>query len=107
MISANELRIGNYIESKSGKAFQTQLFHLNKLEKEECNFYPISITEEWLKRFGFVKNITSWVNWERPNLTKEVRLKIQGKYLFYDGRIIEHVHLLQNLYFALTGQELE
>lgn len=54
-MEANELRIGNYVAAKDGKSFQVKLHHINKLQSEKCKFYGIPITEEWLLKFGFVK----------------------------------------------------
>jgi hypothetical protein len=105
----NELRIGNWIKYEGNEIqltkqkFKLCVFTLGLDELHE----PIPLTEEWLVKFGFIKNTTSWTNFNRPNYTKEVKLNIQGKYLFYNGLIIGSVHQLQNLYFALTGTELE
>lgn len=81
---------------------------------------PIPLTEEWLVRFGFEK----W----KGELHKDCWSKaakfhidfVDGKILLqnrYDGRLIvdffntlphvKYVHQLQNLYHALTGEELK
>jgi hypothetical protein len=74
---------------------------------------PITLTEEWLLRFGFED--------DRDNLMvlrKDVfefffdKKDICGVNLYekWDGNFlcgdIQYVHQLQNLYFALTGEEL-
>ena len=87
-----------------------------------CNlFEPIPLTEEWLLKFGFEKIIT-------PTLLKEINITYYKKgnfiiYLLKNSFEVElinqngeqfnlyinwekHVHTLQNLYFALTGEEL-
>jgi len=119
-MKANELRIGNWIE------FNNFISHPNNLQVTprmfrqlgmdlsenldlELSGYhkPILLTEEWLVKFGFVKFITKDVyptfannlfNWNNGIL-----------YLIGYGFMnhVKHVHQLQNLYFALTGKELE
>jgi len=87
---------------------------------------PIPITEEWLLKFGFKKNepeiSDGFFNWWNKN--KDVSVDVEYvltdngvENLFYfvisDGngfrpyKHIIYVHSLQNLYFALTGKELE
>ena len=86
---------------------------------------PIPITEEWLLRFGFEENDGMYNNFVIP--CDEVGSKHSARYVkspfedengwFYNNdqsdascyeiRKIEHVHQLQNLYFALTGNELK
>jgi len=75
---------------------------------------PIFITEEWLKKLGFTD-----VRKYNPNAGYEI--KIPGGCLrsYWNGRILicshddtigfycEYVHQLQNLYFALTQEELK
>ena len=70
---------------------------------------PIPLTEEWLVKFGFELNDSSW---EIDN-GKYVDLQHwgDGDYRHVSNRgcciaIIETVSQLQNLYFALTGEEL-
>ena len=71
---------------------------------------PIPLTEEWLLKFGF----------EKPkNRDCYIKKRLQGwkqmAYLIEEDTLIahwipcklEHVHQLQNLYFALTGEELK
>jgi hypothetical protein len=73
---------------------------------------PIPLTEEWKLKFGFEK--TEWDNFN------SFRLSIGNNdytiVLYTDGNCevgdiitckIEYVHQLQNLYFALTGEELK
>jgi hypothetical protein len=106
-----ELRIGNLVEiyGKVEKVVDVMCDCVNTLNIEGAHYglvNPIPLTEEWLLNFGFIKNSTSWTNWEKPTAVKEVRVSIHNKYLFYNGRMIKFIHQLQNLYFALTGEEL-
>lgn len=110
-MKTSELRIGNYITQPNG---DNSVFRL-EAEDEEVNTYPIEyispipLTEDWLVKFGFIDDQISFelngfmLGWYRndefyylPTNQITVRNKIQIKY----------VHQLQNLYFALTGEEL-
>ena len=64
---------------------------------------PIPLTEEWLLKFGFKKdNNFTWVNLEMELMQRE-----DGFWIWLGADLyLEHVHQLQNLYFALTGEEL-
>ncbi len=66
---------------------------------------PIPLTEEWLVKFGFEAE-----NGYPFKMLKGF-IKIRNGiwfFKYYDLDIeIKHVHQLQNLYFALTGEELE
>ena len=102
-MKANELRIGNYVNDSIGLI----TIGLNGNIKFADAYHPIPLTEEWLVKFGFEKT-TKWNNVQH---TKGI-LQIRNLYiLFVKGRNqswinLKHVHQLQNLYFALTGEEL-
>ncbi len=78
------------------------------------NFKPILITEEWLLRLGFRKAKEKLYFLHVPNLAMEIH-----SVLYRDTWLIElandrknivtevlQVHQLQNLYYALTCEEL-
>ena len=74
---------------------------------------PIPLTEEWLLRFGFeystmgifkIKDFVV-VKWEGEDA--EFRQWNANSGEPRSTTYIKHVHQLQNLYFALTGKELE
>jgi len=95
---------------------------------DDINDYkPILLTEEWLVKFGFEltdsnhRKITRWLLKEDYKETKHATIGINpvteehmlklsnvfGYWFFKNGHHkIEYVHQLQNLYFALTGEEL-
>lgn len=135
MIQANELRIGNnvlqngrvvYVESISEDRgiinvnIETELdgsAWLNGIDLNELD--PIPLTPEILEKFGFEKDdndlefhhedFCSWYEKEYPIIGRLVTSNF-GTYLFdeeTDTLRIYFLHQLQNLYFALTGQELE
>ena len=110
-MKATDFRIGNFVEilGKVETVVDVMCDSVNTLTCEGVPYdmvNPVPLTEEWLEKFGFIKNSTSWTNWETPTGVKEVRISIQNKYLFYNGMMIKYIHQLQNLYFALTGEEL-
>lgn len=129
-MKTQELRIGNYIMSKNDEE-QKEPYELMKVlsimpesvmycdiemkyyqEELEQNGYcmidiiePITLTEEWLVRFGFkvdsdlkdcLVNSGLWFN------NKNMECHYRGAKLLK----IKYVHQLQNLYFALIGEEL-
>ena len=80
---------------------------------------PIPLTEEWLKRLGFHHTIEDGIEFwiDSPNcdmmITKESPKHFSARrYSELDGSsmwlcYIKYVHQLQNLYYALTGEELK
>jgi hypothetical protein len=126
-MKANELRIGNWILNtryKSGYEMQIESIGqfginielgydgLNPIIDDDCSFNecePIPLTEEWLLKFGFErKGITSCFG--KLCIHHKEPMYPNGRVYFNSWAILqkmpEHVHQLQNLYFALTGEEL-
>ena len=76
---------------------------------EITSILPIPLTEEWLLRFGFeakgkariYKFIFVWL--ENEEFVFALSEPIKNKTHLTK---LQHVHQLQNLYFALTGEEL-
>jgi hypothetical protein len=122
-MKSNELRIGNLYNylmvdflDKRQSWKEESLIDIEDLtwllnNPDDPNFEPIPITEKWLARFGFKFGI------KLEDLLKGKHQYVQfgslnGYYskegIFYFGVItkLKHVHQLQNLYFALTGEEL-
>ncbi len=102
-----ELRIGNWLQDfYLKKPYQVTANGISSFEKvvkdgryQATAWLAIPLTEEWVIKLNLIdKNFKTLFYW-----TKE------GWYFkFYEGDIkIEYVHQLQNLYFALTGEELE
>ena len=134
-MKASELRIGNLVyvsDNETNIIFKQitpinihNLMHLTGWDKSpiDIEFEPIPLTEEWLYKFGFTnidKGDNDYITYADSNhdyyLQIDVRRK-NGKYLILDNSFddlrafsmvdIMYVHQLQNLYFALTGKELE
>lgn len=100
-MKANELRIGNWVFNKAHE--RTQL----KEVYSDCSVYDsIPLTEEWLKRFDWFSiddDKYTFRDIEYYSISSNGRLYFNCGYTATD---IKYVHQLQNLYFALTGEEL-
>lgn len=112
-MEARELRIGNLVWL-SDKQKVWEILDGHEIDKcDESPFsQPIPLTEEWLLKLGFEKD-THTHKWSLPfNLQKvECSFEIDNKFTRYFqpdfmATDIIYVHQLQNLYYALTGQEL-
>ena len=115
MIKANELRLGNTINYRSeftGEVRQrvVDIMVLKQLQSKHDimrkGYEPIPLTEEWLIRFGF-DNLGSY-GWGIGYFHIRFR-NIHQFYFLIENRIIrvKYVHQLQNLYYALTNEELK
>lgn len=117
-MKSNELRIGNYVEGYNGKVFQWSLFDFatcnNDVNADEIG-KPIPLTEEWLIKFGFEKDkklehllckYPIVVNTGNHNIISLGQPHQETNRIF-PYQMNMSVHQLQNLYFALTGEELK
>lgn len=131
-MKASELRIGNLVNyggvtsevSRVDKLFfYVEASETPTFSKDEGRgAKPIPLTEEWLNKSDLKKRGTRDI-WDQVNFVIYYQRHndaysqlCQGK--FYFGTIdvtknfaltfyeIKHLHQLQNLYFALTGEEL-
>lgn len=119
MIKANELRINNYVllntSSLCGPDFIPAQIHEIKNISTNCgteyelfNYDPIPLTPEILEKCGFDGNelnikSTGHQACLSMNDDKSVSLWVEGHYEF--GKC-KYLHQLQNLFVALTGEEL-
>ena len=107
-MTANELRIGSYVNyGNSVKKLDGELFL--QLLKYTTPFEPIPLTEEWLLKLGFDRlDERRYDKRYRRNYT--IGGFIVGNcFMVSMGSALvktEYVHQLQNLYFAITGEEL-
>lgn len=120
-MKASELRIGNLANYKGEvikiEGFSKTTFYyivgdmlfsvINDIDKLE----PIQLTGEWLLKLGFEqyydhendihsmkKHFFSFVS---PSM-----ISVNNQYLIFEENNIKYVHQIQNLYFALTSEEL-
>lgn len=102
-MKTNDLRIGNLVLNDDGGV--CKLFNIHE---GYINHKPIPLTEEWLLKFGFeVYEFDHKANQYRHG---NRLLVIRDENCFYDygaDILVKYVHQLQNLYFTLTGEELE
>lgn len=122
-MKANELRIGNfyqyagydgiiYTQVKEIKHNQFGLLgDFDGTNFEICK--PIPLTEEWLLKFGFKYSLKfNDFMFKDQNDVFEIKPYKNGflnSVIWHYNEIlqeIKYVHQLQNLYFALTGEEL-
>lgn len=113
-MKANELRIGNLIYGGG------QIRKVTEIKNDGCitepiddykpdfskGINPIPLTEEWLVRFGFDQlESGTYICPNQIVLRKDIKGYL---YEIFKGKetLVKHVHQLQNLYFALTGEEL-
>jgi hypothetical protein len=115
MLKTNELRVGNCVNITDGFLngnYKIDMGQLAQLHYNAITVNPIPLTEEWLIKFFNIKrrNGSTWLFDFSENFTcvwDGERILIEeyseGEYPLNH---IKHVHQLQNLYFALTGEEL-
>lgn len=124
-MNAKDLRIGNLLQYTDfqkvkkhlrGTTFKVTADDILFLSTYSVNYVePIPLTEEWLIKFGFKRiqedkygchyeNDECWVYLSRNGFDIEV---ITRNKRFNLLRTYKYVHQLQNLYFAITGKELE
>lgn len=132
MIKASELRIGNCIWDDT---LQRVKFVTHRVisdlasSAEPLPYSPIALTREWLVRCGFNKleqvigiyedelhysyrnhkleltfTVAYVVDRSPADITR-IRIRLDGEILFVPKGII-HLHQLQNIYHALTGDEI-
>jgi hypothetical protein len=122
-MKATEFRIGNIVYVK-GKVDELNGIADNDYYSTgyghgvwDNDIEPIPLTEEWLLKFGFEKITHAVRSYSYHICDKNERywfFRISGQFGTITREItcvlsyeIKHVHQLQNLYFALTGEELE
>jgi hypothetical protein len=111
-LTASELRIGNYY-NHNGKIRQVTpntILEVWEAEREWCKAIPL--TEEWLLKLGFTKKENKQYWYKENNMLRFVLLYGSLHCSIGDDengmlyKIISFIHELQNLYFALTNEEL-
>lgn len=113
-MKVNELRVGNYVMHPDNKSYfgvsGALIKELQISQHLQKDLKPIPLTEEWLEKFGFekIKHIHNGIYY----LHRLVKISIYPNGMIeLRGSVgwnkMQYVHQLQNLYFALTGEELE
>lgn len=114
-MEARELRIGNWITIWNNE-HQVSSSIIIAIEKNTIGYKPIPLTEEWLLKLGFSSKYKSChIKWNILGFDLDQKSdedddgnKIPQEQVFYFNYQVDikYVHQLQNLYFALTGEEL-
>ena len=115
-MDAHKLRIGNLFQEQNTKDV-IMVTELSQFKigfsgsfKGEWQAKPIPLTEEWLiEKMKFHKQnnqiysigLKLFISWWNTN---SIEIDINGEVLIINCK---YVHELQNIYFALTGEELE
>jgi len=121
-LSSKDFRIGNLIAYKSeiveiSSLHSDDTFRIKRGESTEgcfkiSNAEPVQITREWLFRFGFeyteindsyqIDSDLGFSIWGR--IRHGFNVSVNSDQIGVEAK---HVHELQNMYFALTGEELK
>ncbi len=123
-MKAKELRIGNLVQFEGefhtiasiGSDETIRLRCEDSTHRNYCHgtigcygmysIDPIPLTEEWLLKFGFISNPYE-DRYEKGLIHVECDKTKGATYLWINNMPhIKHIHQLQNLYFAITGEEL-
>lgn len=119
MISHTELRDMNWVALKDGDFVPIRCGGILAIQQERFECFPIPLTPEILERCGFEKGFGEYalIQDSYPLRFREEGEKyiLSFHYFGSNGESNEeeiicefkYLHQLQNLYFALTGQELE
>ena len=129
-MKATELRIGNLVGIKEtalhadGCNHSEAIFEIEEIKKDVVQFKgyhaneyykdlnPISLTEQWLLDFGFKNEIGYYSKGAfLISLADDASCFFKDGRVYFNSRIIienqsKYVHQLQNLYFALIGEDL-
>lgn len=119
-LSTREFSIGNLytdIDNQLSEMSGYEIYQMSVKENTDnldINEYkPIALTEDWLLKFGFekidyhrYKIKPSKFDWYYTYSTHDNAFRFYIEDTIVCLNVIFYVHQLQNLYFALTGQEL-
>lgn len=131
MIPANQLRINNLVyynnqHNEIGLVTEIKTSLIPKIDYVGINnridvYYqtkhinPIPLTEEWLLKFGFTRHHANYSNGviyikNVPNNNEFVwgvyPFELGSGFVINKSKSLKYIHQLQNLYFALIGEEL-
>ncbi len=108
-MKANEIRLSNWFIGYDYKPFKWEIEHFANLATvypDEIIKSPIPLTEEILIKAGFKEEYDGWVFGKTIFITKDDDGWHVGNFGFFINSI-QYLHQLQNLYFALTGEEIK
>lgn len=121
-----QLRAGNLLYFK-GTEYVAKVKLINAPNHFDCTdefgsfvpngeYEPIPITEDWLLRMGFEKalwekNYPLYFNRNKDNYSNSISVSVHTDFsrvnvVNQSLRVLKYLHEFQNLYHALTGEEL-
>lgn len=121
-MKATELRLGNYYSYSGNRKKRKGICRIDIKDLEillknpkNHNYRPLIIGEKWLLKFGFYKTKKLSRYWHPGRLSNFSIRYLNGRFTFFvyawsshcPFAEVEYVHQLQNLYFELTGSELQ
>ena len=132
-METKELRVGNLIQDNDGQVLKVEqlgkdfsygidAWGLNREAKHKLPYIPIELTEEWFSKLGAYKTQNQMLGEMIVlELTYDYKISFHKYYEKHHGNnhfsgyrlfefnapcVLKYVHQIQNLYFALTGEEL-
>ncbi len=110
MINVNEIRIGNMITYyPTGKLITVDYDHVKSLIKNPEEYNPVPLKSDLLQVSGFEEKEKN--KWNIQLLPFPLFADEAGgfRYVLFDDkdRYVKSLHQLQNLFFALTNEELD
>lgn len=135
-MKATELRIGNLVEYKITDDLDERIewWEVSEIDADDLktidddeDYRPIPLTEEWHNKFGVYKNGFNSFEYEINDFSSfGIKIIVTEDYVFlrqgnkknmHEDDVVSiwnkdltkrnmYVHEFQNLYFALTGEEL-
>lgn len=120
VMKASELRVGNWVRCKIYNGTKDVILPFTWQESKYIHlFEPIPLTPEILEKCGFEVRTYKTNGVEKTHYSDSRNICIDhvlkkvfvlGLHQGYEDEVwikkIEHLHQLQNLFFALTGEEL-
>lgn len=120
-MEASDLRIGNLVETNYQKdewvLQSVGISLLSHIIQDPELAKPIGLTTKWLERIGFINvKEDSWAKYKYHEYVNGNTLEVvidainkTGGSMLLNGEhfaYCNYIHMLQNLYFVLTGEEL-
>lgn len=115
-MEAKECRIGNWFLRLDNTEFQLSGLDISQIDSFPYYLRPIPIplTEDWLMRFGFIRYNLKDVFYSKSYGTNGVAIvkfePVYDRFCYQLGtghnKVLDYVHQLMNLHYAITGSEL-